>query len=72
MKLEPYTDLLITANFFKNNKLNRISIEGSNQRSEQVELGSFALADSSAPFPEIVLANLHTVIIRAHAFNGIL
>lgn len=54
---------------FANNRINRISVEGSYPKGqEQLEINSKAFFGNNGPFPEIEIKNVHTVLIQANAF----
>lgn len=55
-------------NSFNQNRLNRVLIEGSKWGREQVEVDTKAFNGMAGPFPEIEIANVHTVFIHPKAF----
>lgn len=61
--------LRIDENMFAGNRINRISIRGSRPKAmEHLEIGTRAFYGNNGPFPEIEIANVHTVLIQANAF----
>ncbi|XP_031628449.1 uncharacterized protein LOC116344162 [Contarinia nasturtii] len=63
-------EFTLDGNVFKNNRLNRIMIQGSgfDTGREHVEIKANAFSGNFGPFPEIEIVNVHTVNIRSNAF----
>lgn len=70
INLAPHAQLQMRENLFKNNKLNRVSIDGNQLYKQQVDLDSFAFHNNKGLFPEIEVKNVHSLHIRGNAFNG--
>lgn len=74
IRLSDDTQLRIDEDFFYQNTVNRISIQGDAgawQKSRtQVEVGPEAFKGNNGPFPEIEISNIFAVVIRTRAFSG--
>lgn len=69
MRLSQKAGLRIDENMFVNNKINRISIQGTHPYGqEHLEISSKAFHGNTGPFPEIEIRNVHTVLIQTNAF----
>lgn len=69
INLSQNTALRIDENMFAGNRINRISIRGSHPKGlEHLEIGTKAFYGNNGPFPEIEIANVHTVLVQANAF----
>lgn len=70
IKLATNTNFRLERGFFNNNKVNSLSIEGTFNEREQVEITTEAFRGNHGPYPEIYMTNVFSVIIRAKAFSG--